>query len=56
MVECAKAYRKAGDAALHCTAVPDKRTDYCAHQFLCQKTGKWEVSPVGAHCPLKKQK
>ena len=53
MKNCPFAYRKNGDVSLHCRKLDGKPSDYCAHQYLCNRSRKWEVSPKAAKCPLK---
>lgn len=52
---CKYAYRKNGDVSLHCRCLTEKgeRHDWCAHQYLCARTKKWEVSDGEAHCKIK---
>ena len=52
---CEYAYRKNGDVSLHCRYLTEKgeRHDWCAHQYLCARTKKWEVSDGEAHCKMK---
>ncbi len=56
MKHCEYAYRKPGDVSLHCKRLSrdGKMSDYCAHQYLCNQTRRWEVSPQGRDCPLRK--
>lgn len=52
---CEYAYRKNGDVSLHCRYLTEKkaRHDWCAHQYLCGRTKKWEVSAESSHCKIK---
>ena len=52
---CEYAYRKNGDVSLHCRYLTEKkaRHDWCAHQYLCGITKKWEVSAESSHCNSK---
>ena len=52
---CEYAYRKNGDVSLHCRYLTEKkaRHDWCAHQYLCSRTKKWEVSNGASHCKIK---
>lgn len=52
---CEYAYRKNGDVSLHCRYLTEKkaRHDWCAHQYLCGRTKKWEVSADSSHCKIK---
>lgn len=52
---CEYAYRKNGDVSLHCRYLTEKkaRHDWCAHQYLCARTKKWEVSAESSHCKIK---
>ena len=57
MEHCPYAYRKIGDVSLHCCADEhNSESDWCAHQFFCPDTGRCEVSPDGARCPLRERK
>jgi hypothetical protein len=54
MKNCPFAYRKNGDVSLHCRKLAgEKGGDFCAHQYLCNITRKWEVSPQGKRCPVR---
>lgn len=57
MRHCEFAYRKAGDVSLHCKRLleMDRTPDYCGHQYLCNQTRRWEVTPQGRDCPLRKK-
>ena len=54
---CEFSYRKNGDASLHCRFQSDRgdRHDWCAHQYLCARTKRWEVSDGAARCEIRKQ-
>lgn len=52
--KCGFAYRKLGDVSIHCKR-QNKPFDYCAHQYLCPQTKRWELSPPYADCPLRKK-
>ena len=52
--KCGFAYRKMGDVSIHCTA-QKKPFDYCAHQYMCHQTKRWELSPPWLTCPLRKK-
>lgn len=53
MKNCPHAYRKPGDVSVHCRRLADKKQDYCAHQYLCNMTRKWEVSDKGRTCVVR---
>lgn len=52
--KCAQAYRKPGKNSVHCNIQTAKggQWDFCAHQYLCQRTGKWELTAEATVCPL----
>lgn len=54
MAECKYAYRVIGDVSLHCMAQKESgaRHDYCAHQYLCAQTRRWEVSSGAGKCEI----
>lgn len=54
MENCPYAYRKHGDVSIHCKLV-DPPMDYCGHQYLCQKTQRWEATAQINECPLRKK-
>ena len=54
MKNCEYAFRKNGDVSLHCRLLEtDKNGDWCAHQYMCNQTKKWEVSQQGRTCRVK---
>lgn len=51
---CPHAFRKPGDVSLHCKKLAGgKFSDYCAHQYLCHQTKRWEATKVAKDCPLR---
>lgn len=56
-MDCAYAYRKIGDVSLHCRFQSDRgdRHDWCAHQYLCKRTKRWEVSDGASKCEIRNQ-
>lgn len=55
MKNCPYGYRKPGDVSVHCRKLDKMTSDYCAHQYLCRVSNKWEVSPQGKQCPMNKE-
>ena len=55
MKNCQYAYRKPGDVSVHCKKLEGKFSTHCAHQYLCNISRKWEVTPQGRKCPLRKE-
>ena len=54
MKNCEYGYRKPGDVSVHCRLLMDcGKNDYCAHQYLCRVSNRWEVSNQGKSCPVK---
>lgn len=49
---CQFAYRKRGDASIHCKKI-NGNMDYCAHQYFCPKTQRWEATEQTNKCPLR---
>ena len=58
MKNCPYGYRRPGDVSVHCKVLEaqKKSNDYCAHQYLCNRSRRWEVSPQGAFCPVREEK
>lgn len=56
--KCEYAYRKNGDVSLHCRYLTQNgaRHDWCAHQYLCGRTRRWEVSEGAYGCDVRKEK
>lgn len=56
-MDCKYAYRKAGDVSLHCRILEKKERerDWCAHQYLCKRTRRWEVSGGAIQCEIRGQ-
>lgn len=53
--KCASAYRKNGDASVHCHQINGK-FDYCGVQYFCTNSGRWEAPKDIGKCPLKSTK
>ena len=49
---CKFAYRKRGDASVHCTLMPKDAT-WCAHQGICWQSQRWEVNK-NVQCQIRK--
>lgn len=57
MKNCEYGFRNKGDVSVHCRLLSTHgKNDYCAHQYLCRVSGKWEVSNQGQNCPIKNKK
>ena len=57
MSECRYAYRVSGDVSVHCRVLQEKgaRHDYCVHQYLCNRTKRWETSKDDRSCETSRQ-
>lgn len=57
MSECRYACRVKGDVSVHCRILQERgaRHDYCAHQYLCNRTKRWETSQEAISCEIAKQ-
>lgn len=55
--KCEKAYRKPGRDTVHCEIQTEKggKWDFCAHQYFCQRTQKYELSREANECPMLKK-
>lgn len=51
---CPYAYRKLGDVSIHCKKI-EGSMDYCAYTYMCPHSKRFEVSPAGQSCKLKKK-
>lgn len=51
---CPNAFRKLRDVAIHCKLL-NGANDYCAHQYYCPNTGRWEATTLANECPLRKR-
>lgn len=51
---CPYAFRKPRDVAIHCNQL-DGANDYCAHQYFCPDTGRWEATKQSNECPLSRK-
>lgn len=51
---CDKAYRKPGKNTLHCEiqTANGGKWDFCAHQYFCQNSKRYELSKEANDCPL----
>lgn len=59
MKNCPYAYRKSGDVSVHCRVLTEDKNssqDYCAHQYLCNMSRRWEVSTKGQTCTVKNKR
>lgn len=55
---CPYAYRILGDPNVHCKKIreiPYVRWTYCAHQYDCRATGRWEAPESAAKCKFRKK-
>lgn len=56
MKNCQYAYHKAGDVSVHCKKLEGMQSDYCLHQYMCNNSKRWEVTPHGGRtCPVKQK-
>lgn len=53
--KCPYAFRKRTDKSVHCKHLVNENFDYCAHQYMCPNTKRWEASPWAEDCPLRKK-
>ena len=51
---CKLMYRKPGKDTAHCKVQAEKggQWDFCAHQYFCHRTNKWELTDKANACPL----
>lgn len=51
---CANAYRKPGSNAVHCKIQAERggQWDFCAHQYYCNQSRRWEMTAQANRCPL----
>lgn len=54
--KCRHAFRKRGDVSLHCKKLENEQFSYCAHQYFCHQTRRWEATPHAEDCPLRSKK
>lgn len=52
---CQYAYKKRGDVSVHCTLLKPFASDYCAYQYLCNQTRRWEVSKRSNECSVRRK-
>jgi hypothetical protein len=52
---CQYAYKKHGDVSVHCTLLKPFASDYCAYQYLCNQTRRWEVSKRSNECSVRRK-
>ena len=54
---CPKAYRVYGKKEIFCREAEKKgaRWPYCAHQYQCGRTGRYEASKDALNCPLRNE-
>ena len=52
---CKYAYKKHGDVSVHCTLLKPFASDYCAYQYLCNQTRRWEVSKRSNECSVRRK-
>lgn len=52
---CPYATRKPGSASLYCKLLVEanKPFPYCAHQYLCRITNRWENTEMSRDCPVR---
>ena len=55
--QCKHAYRKPGKNTLHCDIQTKQggKWDFCAHQYLCGMTKRYELSREANSCPMPKK-
>lgn len=51
---CANAFRSAYDNVVHCRVQADgaKKWDFCAHQYLCNRSRRYELDVSASQCAL----
>jgi hypothetical protein len=52
---CQQAYRKGGSNAVHCKIQQERggKWDFCAYQYFCKKSNRYEMSAEVAKCRLR---
>lgn len=52
---CSYAYRKTGHDTVHCTIQKEqaKKWDFCAHQYYCRNSGRYELNADAHGCAIK---
>lgn len=45
---CPYAYRKPGDQSVHC-----RKSDWCAAQYYCRNSRRWEAAKRKQDCPVR---
>ncbi len=53
MEKCKFAFRKPGDASIHCELLTKYNASQCAHQYYCKRSRRWEASPQSNTCPIR---
>ena len=56
---CPFAYRKGTDKNVHCTLIarmPRATFDFCAKQYRCGQTGRWEAKKTGCEIRQKEER
>lgn len=54
---CPFAFRKSGDTNVMCRKIaenPNSKWIFCAHQYYCGQTRRWEATKNKGDCPLRK--
>ena len=51
-------FRKPGRNTAHCRALAERgqSNDFCAMQYFCGVTGRWELKPEAAQCILTEER
>lgn len=55
-MDCPLMYRSTAAGSLHCKAQTSRREekkDYCAHQYYCPQTRRWENTQAAQKCAIK---
>lgn len=54
---CESAYRKAGKNTVHCMIQTENggKWDFCAHQYLCLQSNRYELSKTAAACTIRQK-
>lgn len=54
---CDRAVRKPGSNAVHCTIQAERggQWDFCAHQYYCNQSRRWEMTSQATRCPLREE-
>lgn len=56
--KCEQAYRKPGKNSVHCKiqTANGGKWDFCAHQYFCPNSNRWELNAEANKCPMTESK